>query len=346
MAMAASSHPVDNELHAPDHEQSGARRAKRLLIVEAERIVAHDLRQTLEELGYIVVGVAASSKDALQLAERERPDLVLMDIRLAGAIDGIRTAAVLRARFQTPVVYLTANADAATLDRALTTEPGGYLAKPYTERNLHNTIEVALHRHETEQARQQAYERDLLHVTRQNSAIARRADQLQRDATVDPLTGLFNRRYLELTLKRELGLAQRERFSVGLIFFDLDRFKSINDLSGHLAGDRALRAVGDLLRSSLRVSDIACRYGGDEIVIVVPHAHRPDLFALAERLRAGIEQLVIEHDSAPLPPLTASFGVSISPDDGCESAALLQAADAALRRAKLEGRNRVARVSG
>jgi AmiR/NasT family two-component response regulator len=131
---------------------------KRLLIVEDERLVALDLCGTLEELGYAVVGTAASSSEALRVADRERPDLVLIDIRIAGLDDGIHTASILRRQYQLPIAYLTANADAATLERALETEPVEYLVKPYNQQSLRTTIEVAFRRHESELARQQAHD--------------------------------------------------------------------------------------------------------------------------------------------------------------------------------------------
>jgi diguanylate cyclase (GGDEF)-like protein len=158
---------------------------------------------------------------------------------------------------------------------------------------------------------------------------------------VDSLTGLYNRRHLDDFLRRELRIAQREHYSVGIMFLDLDRFKTLNDTLGHIAADASLRAVSDLLRTRLRASDVACRYGGDEIVIVLPHALAQDTMKLAEQLREGIEQLAIEFNGKCLPPVTATFGVAMFPEHGVEPEALLHAADSALRRAKVEGRNRV-----
>jgi diguanylate cyclase (GGDEF)-like protein len=319
------------------------RSQRRLLVVEDERIVALDLRGALEDLGYTVIGTAASSDEALRTADERRPDLVLMDIRIAGASDGIQAASLLRSRYQLPVVYLTANADAATLERALATEPAGYLVKPYNHQSLRTTIEVAFRRHEAEQAQRQAHEREKAELEQQTRRASRRARRLRREATIDPLTGLHNRRFLEQVMKRELSFAQREGHAVGAILVDLDRFKQLNDSYGHAAGDAALRAVGQFLRSRLRAYDVACRYGGDEIVIIVPGADTADAIALAEQLRAGIEQLGLgDADGAPL---TASLGVASFPHDGATAEQLLAAADAALYRAKAEGRNCVARAA-
>ena len=118
-----------------------------ILIVEDERIVARDLAGTLEKLGYAVSGVVASGEDAVEHATRERPDLVLMDIVLAGEMNGVDAAMAIRNQLDIPVIYLTAYADDATLQKAKVTEPFGYLIKPFEERELHTSIEMALYKH-------------------------------------------------------------------------------------------------------------------------------------------------------------------------------------------------------
>lgn len=124
----------------------------RILIVEDGAIVAEDLRRRCEANGYRIAGVTASGEDALVTAEASRPDLVLMDIRLKGTMDGIEAARLIRERYDIPVVYATAYSDDATLDRAKRTSPFGYIFKPVESRDLHTTIEMALHRHATEAA--------------------------------------------------------------------------------------------------------------------------------------------------------------------------------------------------
>lgn len=120
----------------------------RLLIVEDERIVAMDLRQRLERFGYEVVDIAASGKKAVELVEEHHPDMVLMDIRIQGDMDGIQTAGMLRDRFDMPHIYITAHRDDETIGRAKHTEPFGYLLKPFNDREIQTTIEMAVHKHE------------------------------------------------------------------------------------------------------------------------------------------------------------------------------------------------------
>jgi CheY-like chemotaxis protein len=130
----------------------------RILVVEDEMIVSADIEMQLSDLGYSVVAVAASGKIALSKVLEFRPNLVLMDINLDGRMDGIETATVLKQRFKVPVIYLTAYADQATLDRAKTTHPYGYIVKPFSPGHLQASIEMALHRLETEREQDESQE--------------------------------------------------------------------------------------------------------------------------------------------------------------------------------------------
>ncbi len=123
---------------------------ERLLIVEDERIVAEDLRDMLKTLKYDVVDIVSSGEEAVEKAEQLRPDLVLMDIRLNGEMDGVQAAEIIWSRVEIPVTYLTANADEGTLERAKATLPFGYILKPFEERDLRTTIEIALYKHSME----------------------------------------------------------------------------------------------------------------------------------------------------------------------------------------------------
>jgi CheY-like chemotaxis protein len=118
----------------------------RILIVEDEHIVAMGIKRMLKSLGYTVTGVASSGEDAISKAESTFPDVVLMDIMLKGDMDGVEAAREIRDKFDVPVVYLTAYSDSKILERAKRTEPFGYIIKPFDEKDLHSSIEVALHR--------------------------------------------------------------------------------------------------------------------------------------------------------------------------------------------------------
>jgi diguanylate cyclase (GGDEF)-like protein len=313
----------------------------RILVVEDELIVAADLCQLLKELGYTVVGSATTAEDAVHKTSAEKPDLVLMDIRLAGPADGIQAATDIRERHQLPVIFLTANTDPRTVDRAIQSDPGAYLAKPFNARTLLATIELTLRRHREQRARQQQYRAEVEQLSAQNAKLEGLAEQFRQQSTIDALTGLHNRRHLEAVMPRELSRARRQRQSLGVIMLDIDRFKLFNDTFGHLAADEVLKAVASFLRSRLRSYDVACRYGGEEIVIIAPGAGASDALALAEQLRQGIAELRVHYSGMRLGPVTASFGIATYPMHGLEFEPLMLAADAALYSAKAAGRNRV-----
>lgn len=165
--------------------------------------------------------------------------------------------------------------------------------------------------------------------------------QLEQRALIDPLTGLFNRFWLEQMAGRLVERAQIAGTSLALILMDVDHFKRFNDSHGHMAGDAALRVLGATLKRSLRAEDFAVRYGGEEFVILLQHAGADEVAGAAERLRQAVAAAPIDgFGGVPLPSVTASFGVALlQPDQSF--AMLLSQADEALYRAKAQGRNRV-----
>ena len=166
-------------------------------------------------------------------------------------------------------------------------------------------------------------------------------DALRAQSTKDPLTGLYNRRYLEEVLSREIRRAFRSEQHLGILMIDIDHFKKFNDTYGHEAGDAVLRETGSFLVRSIRAEDFVCRYGGEEFVIVMPTADVRAAHARAERIRSKLRDLVVMHQGRSVGSISASFGVAALPDHGTSEKDLLQAADAALYRAKREGRDRV-----
>ncbi len=164
---------------------------------------------------------------------------------------------------------------------------------------------------------------------------------LRERSTRDELTGLFNRRYMEDSLDREIRRAMRDGHALGILMVDLDHFKRLNDAFGHAAGDFALRQVGQFLQAAIRAEDIACRFGGEEFVVILPKATIADTQRRAEALRLGARELRPEHGAPAFPTVTMSIGVAAFPEHGSTGEALLHAADEALYRAKAAGRDRV-----
>jgi len=167
-------------------------------------------------------------------------------------------------------------------------------------------------------------------------------EALRQQAIRDPLTDLFNRRYMEESLEREISRATRRGTPLGIIMLDIDYFKRFNDTYGHDAGDSLLRVVAGFLKTHVRGEDIPCRYGGEEFTLILPGAPLEVSAQRAEQLRKGIEGLRPEHEGRPLGSVTLSLGVAVFPDHGATGDAVIRAADAALYRAKQAGRNRVA----
>jgi diguanylate cyclase (GGDEF)-like protein/PAS domain S-box-containing protein len=166
-------------------------------------------------------------------------------------------------------------------------------------------------------------------------------ESLQQQSIRDPLTGLYNRRYLEESLEQELSRAKRQKHPISMIMLDIDHFKRFNDNYGHDAGDYVLQTVGTLLKKYVRGSDIACRYGGEEMILVLPELSLEAASKRAEEIREAISQIVLSHNGKSLGNVTASFGTASFPQHGVMGSAVMQSADAALYRAKAAGRNQV-----
>jgi len=165
-------------------------------------------------------------------------------------------------------------------------------------------------------------------------------EKLYSQSIRDPLTGLFNRRYLDETLPRELARAERSGRPLGVFAIDVDHFKRFNDTFGHDAGDTVLRQLGELLRLSFRGSDISARLGGEEFLVVLPEIDEGKLVRRAERLGDAVRGLAFKHRDLSLGTVTVSIGIAIFPQSSGEVEGLLRAADAALYKAKHEGRDR------
>jgi diguanylate cyclase (GGDEF)-like protein/PAS domain S-box-containing protein len=602
--------------------ETKAGEAPKILVVEDEIIVAKDIKKSLENVGYTVNGIADSGELAIEKAALTRPNVVLMDIRLKGDMDGVQAAQEIWNRFNIPVVYLTANSDISTLQRAKATAPFGYVTKPFKQKELHTAVEIAVHRHQLETKLKQREQwldtilssigdavlatdnqnritllnpaaealtgwkqedalgrtsTEVFHIVneetrtrlelpvtkalqsgvnvaipeqtiliakngaeipidasaapikddkgniagavlvfrdiserkrhqealrqannkltgwvneleqrnREITLLAHMSDVLQACLTVeeahsaiaalvqplfphasggvfllnnskhlleavttwgtplaseevfapnecwamrrgrchfventhsslscnhlhpnklptpslcvpmmaqgtalgilslnshepgqlladrqqlavavaehlalalaniklretlknqsirDPLTGLFNRRYMEESLERELSRCQRKQEPLSIVMIDVDHFKRFNDTFGHEAGDAVLRKLGQFLQSHIRGSDMACRYGGEELTLILPEASLEVTQKRAEQIREGVKHLNVRHHGQPLGAITLSLGVASFPEHGLSGEAVIQAADAALYRAKKLGRDTV-----
>ncbi len=166
-------------------------------------------------------------------------------------------------------------------------------------------------------------------------------ETLRNQSIRDPLTGLFNLRYLEETLEREISRCERSDKPLGLMMIDIDNFKAFNDTFGHPGGDALLVELGALLDRVTRVEDAACRYGGDEFVVLLPESTLEVTLRRAEDIRRAADRFSIAHDGSVLSAVSLTLGVAMYPDHGGDMAELLRAADEALYEAKHAGGDRV-----
>jgi two-component system, cell cycle response regulator len=165
-------------------------------------------------------------------------------------------------------------------------------------------------------------------------------DEIYRLTTVDGLTQVFNRRYFEETLEREISRCHRYGRQLSLVMVDIDKFKSINDTFGHLAGDHVLKHVASAIKTRIRREDILSRYGGEEFAVLLPEVDLNGAIALAEKIRKLIERQKFEFDKQGI-PVTISAGCATLATPTYEAADLVRAADTQLYAAKSEGRNKV-----
>jgi diguanylate cyclase (GGDEF)-like protein/PAS domain S-box-containing protein len=201
-------------------------------------------------------------------------------------------------------------------------------------------------RRSTEDSLRSAYAELESLVAKRTAELRSANERLSTQAISDPLTGLYNRRYLADFVERELSRTRRGGHKTVFAMIDIDHFKHINDTFGHEAGDDVLRALSAFLRAQIRQEDLAFRYGGEEFLLVLPCATFDGIPGRIEKIREQITLVTIDHLQHPLPPITLSIGVAIFPDHGDSADEVIRCADAALYLAKEGGRNRAVYHAG
>lgn len=309
-----------------------------ILIADADPAVRTASRVALERFGYRCEE-AATGVAAWEVIASGLPDVALACLTLP-EIDGLELASRLRALQRTPPCYFVAvtdTDDAPGIQAAMASGADDVLLRPFHDEQLHARMQVA--------------ERFMLQARRlndQEASLEQARYALRASARTDALTGLWNR--LQLTDDLELFQGQLQRYGhrYAAAIINLDRFRAYNDAHGQLAGDEALRLVAETVAQKLRTGDRAYRYGGDELVVLLPEQTTESAKIAADRIREAIEQLTLPHaGNAPSLVITVSVGVAAFPPGVSASYdTLLGWAEAALMRAKVSGGNRVALDDG
>jgi diguanylate cyclase (GGDEF)-like protein len=308
----------------------------RLLIIEDDRRYARGLAELIgQSLSDIDATVVATLQDARQVLLRGDVDLVIADLGLPDS-DGMTTLdRISEFAENVPIVVLTGRSDEELALLALQRGVQDYLVKDaIDQRSLVRSIRYALQRH--------SGIRELARMTRELQAAN---SALEKLTLLDPLTGLLNRRGLQQALSREVTRLEREDADVLVLVLDLDDFKRINEAFGHAVGDVALQEAAHRIRACSRSLDYACRIGGDEFLLLLPDAKRSEVARIAERARAAISSMVIQHSTGPI-RLTASIAAMLLRRDTPSIDEILTRGHQLLQRCKRQGKNRVVYEAG
>jgi diguanylate cyclase (GGDEF)-like protein len=311
----------------------------KILIVDDSPTSRAALRSLLERMKHSVVE-ADDGKKGLEMYQRDRPDLVLIDVVMP-VMDGYEAARRMRATGTdewVPIIFLSSKEDDQDLERAIESGGDDYLVKPVSFVVLNAKIR-ALQRLDAMHGKQ-------LEMSRALAAANRELEKLSHQ---DGLTGIANRRYFDGYLSTEVRRAAREHQPLSLILADVDQFKAFNDCYGHQVGDDCLRRVAAALTSAgRRPADLAARYGGEEFAMVLPGTDLDGAVDVAQSVSRVIGSLAIPHARSTVSKsVTLSQGVvSLTPEKESPPEDLIRRADQALYQAKQQGRNRFVVFAG
>ncbi len=294
-------------------------------------LVVDDTSTNIEVLNELLdqeydVMVALDGAFALEIAHDDKPDLILLDIMMP-QMDGYEVCKRLKKSEVTkdiPVIFITARTDEESIEKAYDVGGIDYVTKPFKPKELLARVKTQL------------TIRELI------SDLEMSQKELKLLASTDPMTKLYNRRYFSKISEHVINLAKRDKNLASVIMLDIDKFKSVNDNYGHKVGDEVIISLGVELQELTRDSDVICRYGGEEFVILLPETGKEGALVIAEKIREKVESLSLNIDKKESLKYTVSIGVSeVDIDKELNIEASLSRADKALYMAKEDGRNRI-----
>jgi diguanylate cyclase (GGDEF)-like protein len=322
---------MKTESQAVEAGQAGAGEASvpLILVADDEPVILALIKRRLEWEEYRVE-TAEDGGQAVEAARRTLPDLIILDVMMP-VLDGLQACRLLKddpATRDIPVIFLSALDDTDTKVSGLALGANDYVSKPFRVEELLARVRVAIRlKRERDRLRQRAEE------------LRRSAEAASEMSMTDALTGLLNRYGLQRALQRELSEARRYARPLSCLLLDIDFFKAVNDTYGHAVGDVALMQAARALTESVRGSDVVCRYGGEEFLVLAPETAASGARALAEKIRQAVASRLFG-DGARTFPLTLSVGVAELRDSESGND-MIARADEALYHAKQSGRDRV-----
>ncbi len=305
----------------------------KILIIDDERDPIDLLTQWFPEDKFDVLS-APDGKKGLKEVEDQHPDIILLDIMMPG-MDGFEVAKKLKkskSYKNIPIIMLTAKHDTQSKVRGFTIGVDDYVTKPFNFEEVDARIKAMIKKRAL-----------YLELERKNLQLEQTNIKLEDMTITDEKTSLFNYRYFKTKLQEEFKRAKRYETPLSLIMVDLDDFKEINDCLGHQKGDNVLRELAEILHSNARETDFASRYGGEEFSIILPNTDSYMAKQVAERIRQAVSAHQFLKEEKPT-TMTISAGISTYPDQQGEiinDNDLIKAADAALYKAKDQGKNRI-----
>jgi two-component system cell cycle response regulator len=296
----------------------------KMLVADDDAVWRRMIQAMVQEWGDEVVAAEDGRQAWNLLQAADRPQLAILDWVMPG-VDGLDICRRLREQTDAPYVYvllLTAKDSKADLIKAFEAGADDFIKKPFDPDELRARLRAATR------------------ILELQAALLKAQEDLRVLATRDSLTGLFNRRAILEQLDRELARAKRDQSSLSVLVADVDYFKQVNDIYGHTAGDAVLRQIAERMLMAVRAYDAVGRYGGEEILLVLPHCDDAEALRTAERTRGAVAGAPCHAGEQAL-TVRVSIGVASSRTVGTfDGKALIQAADAALYRAKHAGRDR------
>ncbi len=288
----------------------------RILVVDDEKINLNILIGLLGDKYEVLV--ALNAKKALATLEKKEVNLILLDIVMPG-MDGFEACHILKKQAHTqeiPIIFITVESDEKTIEEAYGIGGIDFITKPFKPKELLAKVKRELKLQEMQK-------------------------ELQLLAATDPMTKLYNRRYFTSASAHIFDLAKRHKTNISLIMIDIDNFKSINDTYGHKTGDDVIVNLANILRNQQRKSDIICRFGGEEFLILLPNTTLQNAKIVAEKIRKNVEKVSIYLNEKKSIHYTVSLGVSeVDTQNEANIEEAIKRADTALYEAKKSGRNR------